>query len=42
MPLNDIKKPSSILQNKNASEFIHESRDETDDLANHLKYNLFN
>ena len=42
MPLNDIKKSSSILQNKNAAEFKHEPRDETDDLANHLEYNLFN
>ena len=37
MPLNDIKKSS-----KNAAEFRHEPRDETDDLAKHHKYNLFN
>ena len=42
MQLNNIKKSSSILQNKNAAEFRHEPRDETDDLANHLVYNLFN
>ena len=42
MPLNDIKKSSSILQNKNAAEFRHEPCDETNDLANHLEYNLFN
>ena len=40
MPLNDIKKPSSILQNKNAAEFRHEPRDKTYNLANHLEYNL--
>ena len=42
MPLNDIKKLSSILQNNNAAEFRHKPRDKTDDLANHLEYNLFN
>ena len=38
--INDIKKSSSILQNQNADEFRHESCDETDDLADHLEYNL--
>ena len=42
MPLNEIKKSSSILQNNKAAEFRHEPRDETNDLANHLEYNLFN
>ena len=41
MPLNDIKKSSSIWQNKNAAEFRHEPCNETGDLANHLEYNLF-
>ena len=40
--INDIKKSSSILQNQNSYESRHESRDETNDLADHLEYNLFN
>ena len=40
--MNDIKKLSSILQNKNAADFRYEPCDKTDDLADHLEYNLFN
>ena len=36
--INDIKKSSSILWNENAAESRHESRDETDDVANHPEY----
>ena len=40
--INNIEKSSSILQNQNAAESRHKSRDETDDLADHPKYKLFN